>query len=831
MTSAISGATSTSVAATTPTATAVSGSGGLTQSISGLASGLDTNAIIAQLVAAERSSREDPVTAQITAANAKLLAYAQITADATTLQAASRAISSPISWQALTASSSNPNAVAVSAGTGASVGNLTFSVDRLATAGSVRSGSVFTSGTAPVAADTAILLATGGQALGFSTIASDNALSLGSHTITVTQSSAGATKLGGTPLAASTVIDGTNDTLSLNIGGNPFTLTLAHGTYTPAQLAAAIQAASTAASAPLSATVDGSGKLQLATTQEGSSATLQITGGNALTALTLTTDGAPLTGIDGKVQVDGGAVQTFAAIAPGQTVTLNAPTGSISAVFSGGLRTGTLNATNVGTGDGSLSTVVNAINSAGSGVIASSVQVGVNQWRLQLTSAKTGVLNDLNVAASEFGAGTGGLVSVNAAADAQLTVGTGPGAFTVTSGSNVVSGLLAGVTLTLQGTTTSSGPVTVSTARDAAGLATKVQAMVDAANKLHTTIAAATAYDADTNTAQALTGDLTARQLTNSLANALEGAVSGASFVSPGLIGISADKNGNFSFDQNAFLAAYNANPSGVAQMFTQGGSSTNPGVTFISAADSTRGGSYDVNITQNATQASSIGMNGTWPTGIASSIAVSVGSTQITYAVKATDTQSDVVNGLNAALANAGLGLVASVNGTGIQVNSAAYGHTAQFSIAWDGTTFTQFSGLDVTGTINGQPATGSGQQLLVPFTTPGIGGLALNITGTALGDLGLFTYSPGIAQRASTSVNDATDPVTGSITLTQNTLTDQISSWNSDISDMETQITAYQSLLQAQFTNMETVINSLKTTGNTLTNALAQLPSYTGK
>ena len=94
---------------------------------------------------------------------------------------------------------------------------------------------------------------------------------------------------------------------------------------------------------------------------------------------------------------------------------------------------------------------------------------------------------------------------------------------------------------------------------------------------------------------------------------------------------------------------------------------------------------------------------------------------------------------------------------------------------------------------------ATGSGQQLLVPFTTPGIGGLALNIAGHRAGDLGTFTYTPGIAQRVSTAVNDATDPVTGSITLTQNNLNDQIKSFNSDISDMELQITAYQTLLQS--------------------------------
>ena len=72
-------------------------------------------------------------------------------------------------------------------------------------------------------------------------------------------------------------------------------------------------------------------------------------------------------------------MQTFTSITPGQTVTLNAAAGTISATFSGGLRTGTLNAMNVSTGDGSLQTVVGAINGASTGVIASAVQVGVNQ--------------------------------------------------------------------------------------------------------------------------------------------------------------------------------------------------------------------------------------------------------------------------------------------------------------------------------------------------------------------------------------------------------------------------------------------------------------------
>jgi flagellar hook-associated protein 2 len=831
VTSAISGSGTPAAPTTTgPTASAVTGSGGvITQSISGLGSGLDTNAIVSQLVAAQRANREGPVKSQISAANAQLIAYAQIQVDTTTLQSAARALATPTAWNALTAVSSNPNAVVVTAGNGSSIGNLSFTVDALATAGSVRSNNVLTSTATAVAADSAILLATGGQALGFSTFGAGDTLSVGSHAIIVTQSSVAATKLGSAALGASTTIDGTNDTLQVSVDGNPFTLTLAHGSYTPAQLATAINAAATSAGAPLTASVDATtGKLQLASNDEGSTASLQVTGGNALTALSLSVDGAALTGVDGRVQLDGGVEQTITNVTAGQSMVLTGPNGPITAVFSGGLRAGTVNAVNVSTGDGSLATVVSNINTAGAGVIASAVQVGVNQYRLQLTSAKTGVLNDLNVSSSEFNAGAGGLVSVNAAADAKLTIGSGAGAFQVTSGTNTLSGLMPGVTLTLVGTTSSTSPVTISSAHDVQGLAAKVQSLVDAANALHQTIQSVTAFDTTTNHAQPLTGDFATTQLSLNLATAMEDAVSGATPVSPNLAGVSADKTGAFKFDQATFIAAYNADPSGMAKLFQRGGASTNPDVSFISAADMTAAGSYAVNVTQLATQATSTGLTGTWPTGVDSSVLVRVGSKQISFAVKGTDTQAEAVNGLNDAFAHAGLALQAGVSGGGIAITSVGYGHNATFDVAWDGVNYATFAGTDVAGTINGVTASGNGQQLLIPFDTPGSGGLALNITGTATGNLGTFVYSPGIAQRIDTAIAKATDAISGSITISQNDLNTRIKSFNQDIADMELQIAQYQQQLQMEFTNMETVISGLKTTSDQLTNALSQLPAF---
>ena len=109
----------------------------------------------------------------------------------------------------------------------------------------------------PSPPDTSMLVAAGGQALGFSTFESDDALAArGAHD----HGHAGvepARRRSATPRwRASTAIDGTNDTLQLSINGTPTTLTLAHGTYTAAQLAAAVQAAATAAGAPITATLD-----------------------------------------------------------------------------------------------------------------------------------------------------------------------------------------------------------------------------------------------------------------------------------------------------------------------------------------------------------------------------------------------------------------------------------------------------------------------------------------------------------------------------------------------------------------------------------------------
>jgi flagellar hook-associated protein 2 len=249
------GSSTSTTPTTTPTSSLIQTANGAgAQSIGGLATGLDTNAIIAALVAAERAL-ENPIKNQGSFDQLALQSYGLIRSDLSGLTTAGLALARPAAWNTLAATSSNADIAAVTAGNGTFSGTLSFTVDALASAGSVRSTNIITNTTTAIAAHASMFVAAGGQALGFSTFASDDALVGGAHSITVSQASGAAMKSGDSALAGSTVIDGTNDALQLSINGTPTTLTLAHGTYTASQLAQAVQDAATSAGAPIKASI------------------------------------------------------------------------------------------------------------------------------------------------------------------------------------------------------------------------------------------------------------------------------------------------------------------------------------------------------------------------------------------------------------------------------------------------------------------------------------------------------------------------------------------------------------------------------------------------
>src|SRR3954447_17854586 len=124
----------------------------MSQAITGLGSGLDTASIIDSMVSVEKSSI-NIVSARKDVANLKLHTWTTIRNAMSGLKTASLGLLHPTDWTSLTATSSNTSVVGVSAGSGTLNGTLSFVVNSLASAGSMRSANVLSSTTANVAAE------------------------------------------------------------------------------------------------------------------------------------------------------------------------------------------------------------------------------------------------------------------------------------------------------------------------------------------------------------------------------------------------------------------------------------------------------------------------------------------------------------------------------------------------------------------------------------------------------------------------------------------------------------------------------------------------------
>ena len=111
-------------------------------------------------------------------------------------------------------------------------------------------------------------------------------------------------------------------------------------------------------------------------------------------------------------------------------VTLNSGTGgTVTAGISGGLTAGSMTAESVSVGDGSLASVVSAINGAGVGVTANALQVGTNSYALEVTSNGTGTASSTTIDTQAFaGSALGALLTTTTAQNAIVSVG-GTGGF------------------------------------------------------------------------------------------------------------------------------------------------------------------------------------------------------------------------------------------------------------------------------------------------------------------------------------------------------------------------------------------------------------------
>ena len=791
-------------------------------SIGFTAGGIDVNTIVTGLMTAERAP-QTVLTSRQAAVTLQSAAIGRIRTSLQSLQnLAAGLLTNGISKLSSTVSSSAATATVSST---ASAGSLAFTIDQLASASGVRMAQTVGSNTAVVTTATSLAVSSTAGRIGASTIQVGAGTTNGQYTVSVTQATAGATRTGTTALAASTVIDGTNNTLDLQIDGVARTLTLAAGTYTAAGLATAVQTALDASGGGATASVDGTGRLALSTTHEGSTASLQIVGGSASAPLQLAAGSS--VGLDGSIRIGTNPPTAITSAGNGDTIAVSTGGGSLTLRLDGGARVGDATVAVVSTGDRSLAAVAAAINGANVGVSAASVKVADGAWLLQMSSAKTGVANTISIDGSQFG---GGLVQTAAGRDAKITIGSGAGAYSVVSSTNAFTDVMPGVTINVNAL--SATPTTVSVGRDNGATADAVGALVAAATSLIADIGMQTKYDTTTKKASPLSSDSAVKRLAEQVRAAVTAIVGTGSTSLSGNAGITIKKDGTLNFDRAKFISALDANPAGIERLFGRGGTSAG-GASWAAATDKTVAGSYGVVVTTAPTRATSGDvLVGGSPGG--QTVGVRIGTTTATYQAAPGATPADIVAGLNVELAKAGLKVNAEVSGGGVRLTAVGFGGAGTFETNLDvggAGSWTANAGTDVVGTIDGNPAVGVGNRLsLLDGDTSLARGLGVDIAEGVSGTIGPVDYVPGIAARLVFLATMQTGP-NGGLTTSAGGYDSRIKAFNDQIARFELRMTAKEAQYRRQWTAVQTSLSSLQSQGTWLSSQIDGLPTVTNK
>lgn len=215
-----------------------------------------------------------------------------------------------------------------------------------------------------------------------------------------------------------------------------------------------------------------------------------------------------------------------------------------------------------------LADVVSAINQqAGADVRATMVQVASGTYKLQIQSVSTGAQSNVNVtgAAPIVPDVLGDFNELTKGADTVLSVGSGSaGAYEIRSSTREVKDVLPGLTITPVKADPATA-VTVDLTTDVDGMASKLEALVKAANDALGTISKNSKWDADSKTGGPLIGDSTSRGITAALSSAF----SGNGGYSPMAAGIELQKDGTVKFDKAKFIAAYEKDADAVTKNVT----------------------------------------------------------------------------------------------------------------------------------------------------------------------------------------------------------------------------------------------------------------------
>lgn len=280
----------------------------------------------------------------------------------------------------------------------------------------------------------------------------------------------------------------------------------------------------------------------------------------------------------------------------------------------------------IGAGD-TVQTLLDFINNTTNGFGAGSRTATASidaQGRIALTDGTAGDSQlSLSIVAHNDGGGTldfgtfdidklGRDREIVTGSDAQVRVD----GITLNRSSNTITDIVSGVTFTLH-TADPAIKANVVVERSADTAVTKAQAFADAYNEILAFIQSNLTVKSGSTDIPILKGDSALRTTRSSLVDTLFTAVSGVAsdMATASSVGISIQADGTLKIDTTKFKDAFNNRFTDLQRLFMERGTTTDAEVTFLTSSSTASSGTYAVNITTAATQASvqGSGFSGTY--------------------------------------------------------------------------------------------------------------------------------------------------------------------------------------------------------------------------
>ncbi len=530
-------------------------------------------------------------------------------------------------------------------------------------------------------------------------------------------------------------------------------------------------------------------------------------------------------------------------------------------------------------GNNSLDGLAREINRAQSDMTALVITDSAGS-RLLLSANETGSTNEINftfTADPNDPSGTQIVFDtanpVQAAQDAQITLGSGAGAIQLTSASNQVDELIPGVTFDLL-QADPNREISLTVAADTEAARSAVEDFVNAFNGLIDFVDEQQQFDAETNTAGLLLGNRSLIEIRDTVSQTINVAVAGANPLMNRLsaVGIQFSDQGKLTIQGSKLNDALNGGIEGVtiddvAKLMGDFGESNTPGIRFLTATRDTQpsptlveGGvtkvqPYTVSITRAAARAQIAGTQ-------AVADSVIIGSGNNTFQVSVDGQESNVLtltdglytrselaehlqNLINEDRQLIGREVEVRVVNQKIQITSLSYGDSSQLDVLTGTANATlgfvgdeSDTGHDVVGhfEVDGksEPATGNGRILRGDAGNENTAGLAVAVdlaeAQVGAGFTGELTFTRGIASRLDAVLSEMLDPVIGQFKQVNDQYAAQIDAVDQSVERINARFESERERLVLEFARMEGAVSDLQSAGNFLAAQLSGVPPIGG-